>query len=79
MDGPMMAVGGGDAFFSGALLGIVTGILLAPVLRSWLVWRSRSQASERASGAAHIERTPIPHAAANGRASLRRSSGRPAS
>jgi hypothetical protein len=75
----MMAASGGDAFFSGALLGIVTGILTAPVLRSWLVWRSRSQASERADEAAHLEGPPTSHAAVNGRASLKRSSGRPAS
>jgi Na+/glutamate symporter len=75
----MMAAGGGDAFFSGALLGIVTGILAGPVLRSWLVWRSRTEASERADNAAHLERPPISPAAANGRASLKRSSGRPAS
>ena len=74
----MMAAGGGDAFFSGALLGIVTGILTAPVLRSWLVWRSRSQASERAEEAAR-KPPPISHAAANGRASLQDSSGRPPS
>jgi hypothetical protein len=75
----MMAAGGGDAFYSGALLGIVTGILAAPVLRSWLVWRSRSEASERADDAAHIERPPVSHASANGRTSLKGPSGRPAS
>jgi hypothetical protein len=75
----MMAAGGGDAFFSGVLLGIVTGILTAPVLRSWLVWRSRSQASERADEVARIERPPASHAVAKGRASLKDASGRPAS
>ena len=75
----MMAAGGGDAFFSGALLGIVTGILTAPVLRSWLVWRSRSQASERADEAARIERPPASHAAPNGRGNLKRPSGPQAS
>jgi Na+/glutamate symporter len=75
----MMAAGGGDAFFSGALLGIVTGILTGPVLRSWLVWRSRSDASERADEAAGIDDPLRSRRAANGRATPKRSSGRPIS
>lgn len=72
----MVAAGGGDAFFSGVLLGIVTGILAAPVFRSWLVWRSRSRVSERAGEATDSRQRSRARAAANGHATPRHSPGR---
>jgi hypothetical protein len=63
-----MAGSGGDAFLSGALLGIVTGFLMGLVFRSWLVWRIRSRARKCAAEAARARQAPMDRVAANGQA-----------
>lgn len=64
----MIAASGGDAFLSGAMLGIVTGFLMGLVFRSWLVWRIRSRARKSAAEAARARQAPMDHVAGNGHA-----------
>jgi hypothetical protein len=77
MNGWIIAAGTGDAFFSGLMLGIATGILTAPVLRSWLVWRGRSEISRQAGEGTEAIRSSEAGASANGCVAARHSSGRP--
>jgi hypothetical protein len=69
----MIAASGGDAFLSGAMLGIVTGFLMGLVFRSWLVWGIRSRARKSAAEAARARQAPMDRVATNGHAAPRHS------
>ncbi len=75
----MIAESGGDAFLSGALLGVVIGFLMGLVFRSWLVWRIRSRAWKRAGDAAVRRQASMDRVGANGQEAPEHSAGRPSS
>jgi hypothetical protein len=44
----MLATAGFDEFLAGLLIGVFLGLVLGPVLRSWLAWREYVEASREA-------------------------------
>jgi hypothetical protein len=73
----MIATSGGDAFWSGALVGTVTGFMTGLVFRSWLVWRIRSRAWKSAAEAARRTQMRTDRVTANGQVTPQHPAGRP--
>jgi hypothetical protein len=41
----LLAASTGDAFASGIVIGLLAGIIIAPLARGWVLWRERSRSS----------------------------------